>query len=256
MRSFIGHVAGQDTLGTLNLVRFHTPELVPLLQPGHFVLVRLLPTWDPYMRVPLFPVAIGHTTWQTYIPAETSFALDLLARMPAGTPVQLWGPYGTPFPSLQGSHNVLIVAQELYVPYALGLMQRHSREGNVVLLVERTGAALPEDLGWVPPAVEVYTVAAETGALEEKLETLEPWADHLFFVGPRHWPYYFAHWLEEHKMRLEPGVAYALISDGITCGLGLCDTCLLETERGWTRACRKGPVFDLAEWFAHRRRGA
>ncbi|NPA90942.1 MAG: hypothetical protein GXO55_05790 [Chloroflexi bacterium] len=254
MREYVAHVAGQDTLGSLLLVRIHAPDLIPHLRPGHFVLARLYPTWDPYLRVPLFPAHMGHATWHTYVPPETSFALELMSRMPAGTPIRLWGPYGTPFPPPTGEENAVIVTQDVYTPYALGLVQEYSRAGNVVLLVERTGDVLPEDLVWLPPAAEYRTVDAVPGALEDALAPLIPWAQRFFFVGPKHWPHYFARWLDERKIRLERNTAWAMIPDGITCGLGLCDTCVLETEQGNIRVCRKGPVLDLARWYTHPRR--
>jgi len=256
MRAYIGHVAGQDRLGNLRLIRIHTPELVSRLHPGHFVLARLLPTWDPYLRVPLFPALIGHATWHASLPATSSFAMDLLAEMPAGTPIRLWGPYGTPFPSMKEARNVVVVTRQQEMSYILALLQQWSRQGEVVLLAERSDTGgLPDELVWIPPAVEIQWSPAIPQALETRLAPLLSWADVLFFCGPPHWPQYFAHWLQERRLTWSPGYAYALVPESITCGLGLCDDCVLETERGHVRLCRKGPVLDLAEWFTLRRRG-
>ncbi len=249
MSGLVAHVAGQDTLGTLRLVRIHAPELVPHLRSGHFVLARLYPTWDPYLRVPLFPASIGHTTWHTYVPPETSFALDIMAHMPTGTPIRLWGPYGTPVPPPLPGENTVVVAQDAYVPYILGALQEYAREGNVVLLVEEADGVLPQELSWLPPAVEYRHVPGDPDALEGVLESVVTWADRFLFCGPAHWPRYFARWLEARRLTLQPGLAFALVPDGVTCGLGVCDTCVLEVRQGRIRICRKGPVLDLARWF-------
>ncbi len=255
MSGFVAHVAGQDILGTLRLVRIHAPDLVRQLRPGHFVLARLYPTWDPYLRVPLFPARIGYTSWYTYVPPNFSFVLDLLSRMPAGTPIHVWGPYGVPFPPPTSGGHAVVITQDVYVPYVLGLIQEYARDGDVVLLVERTGDVLPAELGWLPPAVEYWMGAGYPEGLEERLASLVTWGDRFLFCGPSHWPRYFARWLEKYRFPLRPGTAFALIPDGVTCGLGVCDTCVLEVNSGHIRVCRKGPVLDLAEWFCSGGRG-
>ncbi len=254
MSRLTAHIAGQETLGTFHLVRLHCPQLAERLHPGHFILARVLPTWDPYLRTALFPARVDRLSCLIYIPPDAGRAASLLLHAPTGTPIHVWGPAGHPFPPPRPQSNVLIIAQEPFVPYVLGLAHTASHVADTVLLVERTGNALPSDLGWLSPSVEFHQVPAEGNALETACHTLIPWADVVFVAGPRHWPRYIAHLLEQTWPLLEPGRAYAILPHGITCGLGLCDRCALDTPRGRLRACRKGPVLDLGEWFATRRR--
>ena len=249
------HLAGQETFAQTTLVRFHGPALAQRLQPGQFVLARLLPTWDPYLRVPLFPVSIGHASWLAPLPQAHPTGARILAQAPAGTPVATWGPFGSAFPMPDRDANALIVTQTPSLPYVLGLLQRVSDRANTVLVVENVGPALPDTLHWLPEAVEYRVVPPAEAALEAALSTLIPWTDVLYAAGPRHWARFMGRQVENVRPLLEPGWAYALVVDGITCGLGLCDTCLLDTPRGQVRACRQGPVIDLGEWFSSQARG-
>ncbi|MCD6302206.1 MAG: hypothetical protein J7M15_01625 [Anaerolineae bacterium] len=45
---------------------------------------------------------------------------------------------------------------------------------------------------------------------------------------------------------LRRGRAQAWLWGDLRCGLGCCDSCLVDTRRGWRRICTDGPVFDLA----------
>lgn len=249
MKGVPARVAGQERVGDFLFVRLHCPPLAERLQPGHFVLARVLPTWDPYLRVVLFPALLAPLSWLALLSPLTGAPRTVLEHAPAGTPLTVYGPFGQPFPAFPPDANLLAVAQEPYVPYLLALVQRAAAGANVVLLVERTARTLPGNLTWLPPAVEFQQVEAEPPALEDRVRDLAGWADYVCVAGPRHWPVFFARLLEQVWLSLRPGRAFAIVPDGITCGLGLCDRCVLDVRGGTTRACRKGPVFDLAEWF-------
>ncbi len=249
MRGVTARVAGQEWLGNFLFLRLHSPTLAERLRPGHFILVRLLPTWDPYMRLALFPATLGPLSWLVYVPPTQGVSRRILAYAPPGTPVTVYGPFGQPFPEPAAQGNVLAIAQEPYVPYLLGLVQRAANTANVVFLVERTGAGLPSDLTWLPPAVEFQQTEGNPKHLEARVRDLLSWADYVYVAGPRHWPPYFARVLEQVWLTSPRGRAFAIVPDGIRCGLGLCSSCVLDVRRGTVRACRKGPVFDLGEWF-------
>ncbi len=249
----LAHIAGQEQVGAFHLTRVHCPDLAEVLRPGHFVLVRFASTWDPYLRIPLFPVVIDPLSWLVYHRLEDAQGLSLLHRSPPGTQVMVWGPLGQPFPSVSPGDRVLVLAQEPYVPYVLGLARDLSVQHDVVMLVEHGGGLLPTDLHWLPPAVEFQTVPSSGAHLDDALSALSSWADKVFVAGPAHWPQYIAYRLETLWMTLPRGRAFALVADGIMCGLGLCDRCVLSTRRGPIRTCRKGPVLDLGEWFGTRR---
>ncbi len=253
MKEVAARIAGQERVGNFLFVRFHCPSLAERLHPGHFVLARLLPTWDPYLRVALFPTHLAPLSWLVYVPHDRGTVRRILEHAPPGTPLAVYGPLGTPFPEVSPQSNVLAVAQEPYVPYLLGLVQRAGATANVVFLVERTGVALPDDLSWLPPTVEFRQVQRQHDALAAHVHRLAAWADYVFVAGPRYWPSYVARVLEEVWPLLQPGRAFAIVPDGISCGLGLCDRCVVEVRRGEARACRKGPVFDIATWFGQAR---
>ena len=253
MSGHLAHIAGQEHVGAFHLTRVHCPDLAKRLRPGHFVLLRLTPTWDPYLRLLLFPVVVDPMTWLVYHRLEDQRALSMLHRAPPGTPVQVWGPFGTAFPDIEEGQRVLVLAQEPYVPYVFGVIRDLAPRHDVVLVVERTGDLLPDDLHWLPPAVEYQPVNPPQARLEDVLSALAPWGDVVFVAGPAHWPQYIAYRLENIWPSLPRGRAFALVVDGLTCGLGLCDRCVLTTRRGSIRVCRKGPVLDLGEWFALRR---
>ncbi len=249
MRGAAARIAGQERVGDFLFVRVHCPELAERLRPGHFILARLLPTWDPYLRVALFPTRLAPLSWLVYVPPERDTIRRILEHAPPGTPITVYGPYGVPFPDVLPQSHVLAVAQEPYVPYLLGLLHRAGAVADVVFLVERTGDNLPGELSWLPPTVEFRQVAREQDDLAAHVRQLASWADYIFVVGPRHWPVYIRRVLQETWPVLRSERAFAMVPDGITCGLGICDRCVVDVRRGEVRACRKGPVFDMALWF-------
>ncbi len=252
MTFLLARVAGREQMGAFALVRLQGEHLASRARPGQFWLARPWSGWDPYLRVPVFFVRspAADTCW--IYPARPTHA-DLWHHLAEGTLCPLWGPVGAGFPEPEAASNVLLVVAETHVPYVLGLIDRVAARANVVAVVAREGHRLPADLSWLPPSVEFLAVSPEPHALVAALSDLLTWADYLFAAGPSTWPALLVQAWERVRTTLPTGRAYILLPDGLLCGLGVCDRCRLDTPRGPLRVCRKGPVLDLARWWAQGR---
>ena len=79
-------------------LRFVAPDLIPCLQPGQFLMLRLTNTNDPLLGRPLAVYradAASGTVEVIYL--VVGKMTERLSQLPIGTPLQVWGPLGTGF---------------------------------------------------------------------------------------------------------------------------------------------------------------
>ncbi len=241
-------VVGLEQVGTLVFVHVACPPLNAVSRLGQFVLVRPLPRWDPYLRSVMFLVA--HPSQETWWLYAQDLAQSTFRELWQHTAVcSLWGPWGSGFPALSPGGRVLVMTAERYAAYVLGAVHEWARGMDVVFLLLREGGLLPEAPTWLPPSVEFIPVARNGAEFWAAAQRLLAWTDYVFMCGPSSWPSEVARMWEETRSALTPGRVFALLVDGITCGLGVCDTCVWDTPRGTVRLCRRGPVVDLAHWW-------
>lgn len=214
--------------------------------------------WTPYLRRPLFPVAIdGRSVTFWGIPAQDD-GLAWLAIQPEGRIVDLIGPFGRGFSVHPQDRRLLLVAEAGAAPPLLALIPPQlARQGGVGLLVEASAASdlLPPAL--LPPAVEYHTAAPQGAAgqhesLDAMLDWALPWADKLCAAGSPRFLLRLKRKVAAMRSAgppdaLRAGFAQALAPVPLHCGLGACLSCLVDTGRGTHRACQRGPVFDLTE---------
>lgn len=214
-------------------VRVHfESDLVPGL--GQLVLARLSESYDPYLRLPLFPSRLS----------QTGFAVDLAAADPAlrlltpGSSIDLIGPVGQPLPDLPTRSRVLLVADSspaVLLPFAA---QAIARGGAATLLLT---ARYPLDA--LQPELELR--------LGDNLPTLlaefAPAADYVFIAtAPAlHKPLHEA--LLQARTAIASDLAKALLSVSLPCGLGACYACSVKTTKGQRLACLSGPFFNLTD---------
>jgi len=235
-------------------VHLAAPEIACDAQPGQFVHVRALDTWDPLLRRPLSLCRIGHPAGSLR-PGEVSLLFEevgrgteLLGRVEVGAKLDLLGPLGNGFTLTGTTRNALLVAGGLGIAPLVALAEKAlAQEISVVLLA---GAATAERL--LPaeylPAEAEYVVATDDGTLGHRgfvtdlvVEYLN-WADQVFACGPL--PMFDA-----LKRILEGSSLSAQVSleARMGCAVGACLGCVISTRRGRQRVCREGPVFDLRE---------
>jgi dihydroorotate dehydrogenase electron transfer subunit len=239
----------RDTDSYYRLV-VRAPRIAPLVEPGQFAHVRILPLKEALLRRPfsIFQVS-GDTLSVLY--KTVGKGSEVLSRMRPGEELSLLGPLGHGFtvPAVGGETPLLVAGG--YGMAAMYLLAQRSPQKGIVFVGGRRAVdilCVPEfrALGW-----EVR-VATEDGSLGEKGLVTQPLlmelkrtmaGRKLFACGPT------AMLKAVGKLAAELNLPAELSMDEhMCCGVGVCLTCVIpvKTDEGWEyqRTCTEGPVFD------------
>jgi len=213
-------------------VRAHfDSDLIPA--PGQFLLARLIPAFDPYLRRPLFPTQIADSGFAVVF-SPTDPALNTLAP---GAKIDLIGPVGAATPDFPFRTRVLLVADpdpSALLPFAARVV---AQGGTATLLLS---THYPLDA--LDPEIELRIGDLPTLAAE-----FAPSADLVFICAGRalHRPIHRR--LTEARSFVSREYARALVTCPMPCGTGACGACAVKTIHGWKMACVDGPFFSLTE---------
>jgi dihydroorotate dehydrogenase electron transfer subunit len=229
------------------------PQMAPLVQPGQFAHVRILPMKEALLRRPfsIFQVA-GETL--SFLYKAVGRGSDVLSRMRPGEELSAIGPLGHGFTvPPPGGETPLLVAGGYGMAAMYLLAQRSPQKGIVFVGGRRRVDILCEEefraLGW-----EVK-VSTEDGSRGEKGLVTQPLLDELrrgatgrklFACGPT--PMLKA----VGKIAAEFGLPAELSMDEhMCCGVGVCLTCVIPVKAGegweYQRTCTEGPVFEARQ---------
>lgn len=235
------------------LLRIQGPRELVQCRPGQFFMLRCGPAWSPYLRRALFPVDINPESVAFWLQSLADEGLAWLSRRRQGDQLDLIGPLGKGFSLPAQQRHLLLVAEAAQVAPLLALMQMQlARQGSVALLLHAPTAAALLPPGMLPPSVEYYTATADgsagdANALETLLAAMLGWADAVATAGSAGFLRRLQRQINEARPMPQRGFAQALAPVALPCGAGACLGCLVDTARGFHRACQRGPVFDLAE---------
>ncbi len=229
------------------------PQIAPLVQPGQFTHVRVLPMKEALLRRPfsVFQVEAGNLS---FLYKSVGRGSERLARMGPGDELSLIGPLGHGFtvPEPGGEMPVLVAGG--YGMAAMYLLAQRSPQKGLVFVGGRRRVDIlcePEfrALGW-----EVR-VATEDGSLGEKGLVTQPLLAELkrgsagrklFACGPTPMLKAVAGLAAEFNLPAELSM-----DEHMCCGMGVCLTCVIpvKTAEGWEyqRTCTEGPVFDARQ---------
>jgi dihydroorotate dehydrogenase electron transfer subunit len=242
----------RDTDSYFRLV-LRAPQIAPLIQPGQFAHVRILPLKDALLRRPfsIFQVA-GDTFSILY--KTVGKGTDVLARMRAGEEVSVIAPLGHGFTVPKAGEEVPLLIAGGYGMAAMFLLAQRSPQKGIVfvggrrrvdILCEQEFAAI----GW-----EVR-VATEDGSHGEKGLVTQPLLaelrnlklktqnSKLFACGPTPMLKAVGKLAEEFYLPAELSM-----DEHMCCGVGTCLACVIPVKAGagweYQRTCTEGPVFD------------
>lgn len=258
MRQEIGTLlAAFAPLPEVTLLRVAAPVLAQAAQPGHFVMAKVGPGWDPLLREPLFLAGIQ--------PAEGSITLwvpggtvgrEWLRTLPAGAMLDLLGPMGRPLARRPTLRNILLVAEGLALGPLLAMAEAAlAAEQQVALLgvVPSGTSAYPAEV--LPLEIE-YQRAVRGSAKHEAAELLR-WADAVFAAGSQQFYLDLRDEMQTVRPGQRGGFAFGLLLEPfgwqlsgwgqgrVACAVAACRTCLAELRREKRLACVDGPAFDL-----------
>lgn len=226
------------------------PEIAPLVQPGQFAHVRILPMRDALLRRPLSIFQVEGDTFSILYKAVGK-GTEVLSRMRPGDELNVLGPLGHGFtiPS-PGGETPLLVAGGYGMAAMYLLAQRSPQKGIVFVGGRRRVDILCEQefraLGWE------LRVTTEDGSHGEKGLVTQPLQAELkrnstgrklLACGPTTMLKAVGRIAEEFNVPAELSM-----DEHMCCGVGVCLTCVIPVKSpdGWEyqRTCTEGPVFD------------
>jgi len=245
----------RDTDAYFRLV-LRAPQIAPLIQPGQFAHVRILPLKDALLRRPfsIFQVADGTFS---ILYKTVGKGTEVLSRMRPDEALSVIAPLGHGFTVPDaGGETPLLVAGGYGMAAMFLLAQRSPQKGivfvggrrRVDILCEREFAAL----GWEVRATTEDGSHGEKGLVTQPLlaeirkQKAESRNFKVFACGPTPLLKAVGKIAEDFHLPAELSM-----DEHMCCGTGVCLTCVIpvKTAGGWEyqRTCTEGPVFDARE---------
>jgi dihydroorotate dehydrogenase electron transfer subunit len=226
------------------------PQIAPLVQPGQFAHVRILPLKHALLRRPFSIFQVSADTL-SILYKTIGQGTEVLARMRPGDELNLIGPLGHGFtvPPAGGDTPILVAGG--YGMAALYLLaQRSPQKGIAFVGGRRRVDILCEDefhaLGWEVRVTTEDGSHGEAGLVTQALLTeLKRGATRrkLFACGPTPMLEAVGQLAAQFDLPAELS-----LDEHMGCGIGVCLTCVvpIKTADGWEyqRTCTEGPVFD------------
>jgi dihydroorotate dehydrogenase electron transfer subunit len=226
------------------------PEISPLVQPGQFAHLRVLPMKEALLRRPfsIFQTA-GETISILY--KAVGRGTSRLSQMRTGQEVNVIAPLGHGFTLPAPGDAVPLLVAGGYGMAAMYLLAERSPQKGIVFVGGRRRADILceaefRSLGWeVRVATEDGSHGAKGLVTEPLLNELRRGTSNrkLYACGPTPMLKAVGRIAEEFKLPAELSM-----DEHMCCGVGVCLACVLpvRTAQGWEyqRACTEGPVFD------------
>ncbi|HUA39629.1 MAG TPA: dihydroorotate dehydrogenase electron transfer subunit [Candidatus Sulfopaludibacter sp.] len=245
----------RDTDSYFRLV-LRAPQIAPLIQPGQFAHVRILPLPDALLRRPfsIFQVA-GDTFSILY--KTVGKGTGVLARMGAGEELSVIAPLGHGYTVPKAGGEIPLLVAGGYGMAAMFLLARRSPQKGIVfvggrkrndILCEKEFRALgwdvramTEDGSHGEKGLVTQPLRAEIQNSKSKIKNFK-----IFACGPT------GMLKAVGKIAADFNVPAELSMDEhMCCGVGVCLTCVIpiKTADGWEyqRTCTEGPVFDARQ---------
>lgn len=197
-------------------------------------------TLQPYLRELWFPVDIDKDTLTVERPISEHYE--------PGSVVYLTGLIGKPFRFRRTLRNVLLVAHNTApTPLLMPVQPLVKNHVSVTLLL--LGSASEYETDHLPPEVEI--IHGDGDFQWPSRVTTVGWADQVFVtVAPevemdsfrRVWQLF-----SELRNDIPSSFLFGVFRPPFPCGIGACESCLVNTRKDAVAACIEGPALDLTE---------
>jgi dihydroorotate dehydrogenase electron transfer subunit len=229
------------------------PQIAPLVQPGQFAHVRILPMKEALLRRPFSIFQVERDSF-SILYKIVGKGTEILSRMRSGEELGVIGPLGHGFTVPPPDAELPLLVAGGYGMAAMFLLaQRSPRKGIVFVGGRRRADILCQQefraLGWD------VRVTTEDGSLGEKGLVTEPLQAELrrnaigrklFACGPTAMLKAVGAIAGEFKVPAELSM-----DEHMCCGVGVCLTCVIPVKAGdgweYQRTCTEGPVFDARQ---------
>ena len=226
------------------------PQIAPLVQPGQFAHVRILPLKDALLRRP-FSIFQASADTLSILYKAIGQGTEVLSRMRPGEELNLIGPLGHGFTVPQHAGEMPLLIAGGYGMAALYLLAARSPQKGITFVGgRRSSDILCEEefraLGWDVRVTTEDGSYGEKGLVTQALlaELGRPTPGRkLFACGPTPMLKAIGKIAAEFDLPAELS-----LDEHMACGMGVCLTCVvpIKTGDGWEyqRSCTEGPVFD------------
>ena len=229
------------------------PQIAPLVQPGQFAHLRILPLKEALLRRPFSIFLVAGDTFSVLY-KSVGKGTEVLSRMRPGEKLSAIGPLGHGFTvPPPGGETPLLIAGGYGMAAMYLLAQRSPQKGIVFVGGRRRVDILCEEefraLDWD------VRVTTEDGSHGEKGLVTQPLIAELrqrtagrklFACGPTPMLKAVGEIAEEFKLPAELSM-----DEHMCCGVGVCLACVIPIKSGdgweYQRTCTEGPVFDARQ---------
>ncbi|HOJ30680.1 MAG TPA: dihydroorotate dehydrogenase electron transfer subunit [bacterium] len=176
-----------------------------------------------------------------------------LSEFSTGKEIDILGPLGNSFPSVEKHQKVYLVAGGIGIAPLLFTADKLVQSGNNLKLLygARTKNELLDFL--LPEGRYKKIISTDDGSIGKKANVVEILKNEIFIekpdivfaAGP------FAMLKNLGLLCNEYNIdAYVSLENIMFCGLGVCQGCVVETTNGYQKVCKDGPVFDnrIIKW--------
>ena len=232
------------------------PQIAPLVQPGQFVHVRILPLRDALLRRPFSIFQVSDDTL-SILYKTVGQGTVVLSKMRPGEELNMIGPLGHGFTVPPPAGEIPLLVAGGYGMAALYLLAQRSHQKGIVFAGgrRRVDILCEEEfraLGWDVRVTTEDGSRGEQGLVTQpllaELERRTP-GRKLFACGPTPMLQAVGRLADQFGL-----LAELSLDEHMGCGIGVCLTCVvpIKTADGWEyqRSCTEGPVFDsrLVAW--------
>ena len=225
------------------------PEIAPLVQPGQFAHVRVLPLKEGLLRRPFSIFKVEDDTFSIFY-KRVGKGTEALSQMKPGESLSVIAPLGNGFSvPLSDGETPLLVAGGYGMAAMYLLAKRSAHKGVVFVGGRRAVDILCVDdfraLGWD------VRITTEDGSLGEKGLVTQPLqaelqrvaAGRLYACGPTPMLRAVSRLAEQFSLPAELSM-----DEHMCCGVGVCLACVIRVRAGdsweYQRSCTEGPIFD------------
>jgi dihydroorotate dehydrogenase electron transfer subunit len=254
MRFSIATIISNSEIRTsMHLIEMHAPQLAQAVQPGQYCMVRCChaEATDPMLRRPFFVhrVQRGQGLCSLLVSVRGR-GTSWLAKQQEGATLDILGPLGHGWTVRPTVSNLLLVAEEGYLPSLLLLAQiAIEQEIAVTLVAQSSSAEIAYPPALLPSEVE-YHIVTRDGSLGQQGELIDVlpgylgWADAVCCsVSHETSVAFYSRFERMHSKHFAQGI----ILRPLVCGSGACLACSIEIHSDPKLVCRDGPVFPLRE---------
>jgi len=242
----------RDTDSYFRLVA-RAPQIAPLIQPGQFAHVRVLPMRDALLRRPFSIFQVEGETF-SILYKNIGKGTEVLSRMRSGEELEVIAPLGHGFTLPNAGGEIPLLVAGGYGMAAMYLLAQRSPQKGIVFVGGRRRVDILcekefQALGWEVRVTTEDGSHGEKGLVTQPLlaEIRNPKSEirnyKLFACGPTGMLKAVGKIADELKIPAELSM-----DEHMCCGVGVCLTCVIPVKAGngweYQRTCTEGPVFD------------